>query len=299
MERYAKYCGYNEVVGNIWSEKKMSNDYTLKFDLSSYDALDEFALLADQQYNLGDKGDWFGCFRGGLYGLYARVVGVQIHYHKVHSWEPVIRTPSITEYHLSSILFNMDSAIKCMVFALNALGYIADPTQFLDVTNEQKLNKISPRNILGKPPAHSSGLRGYDNYFPSLKSYWHENRELIYTISEQHDVSKHRSTIFLGGKVRNDPPPMFFEKLGIAGDNVKESLFCPMAEIILEPEPKIPRQQRRLREYKDIDKLENIAERFSTFINTCGVKALEDAKSKIKLNYYEFIKNNTSSKHFI
>ena len=44
----------------------------------------------------------------------------------------------------------MDSAIECMVFALNALGYNANSTQFLDVTNEKKLKQISPYNILGK-----------------------------------------------------------------------------------------------------------------------------------------------------
>jgi len=64
----------------------MSKDYTLDFDLSSYDALNNFALLADQEYNLGGKGDWFGCFRGGLYGLYARVLGVKVNYCTVHSW---------------------------------------------------------------------------------------------------------------------------------------------------------------------------------------------------------------------
>ena len=81
----------------------MSGDYILRFDLSPYDDLDKFALLADQKYNLGDRGDWFSCFRGGLYGLYARITGVQIHYYKAHSWEPAIRDPRMTEYHLSSI----------------------------------------------------------------------------------------------------------------------------------------------------------------------------------------------------
>jgi hypothetical protein len=269
----------------------MSTEYTLAFDLSSYEALDGFALLADQKYNLGDRGDWFNHFRGGLYGLYARVLGVQINYHAVHSWAlPVPFMDSIqrAEYHLSSILFNMDSAIECMVFALNALGYIKGSTQFLDVTNEQKLKKISPQNILGKPSQKWwYGLKGYDTYFPSLKSYWHQNRDLILTIFEQHDVSKHRQAIFTGGKMRNDPPLGFFEKLGIESDEVRKSFVSPWEEIILTPQPKTPWRQRQPKEYKDIDKLENIAERFCTFINMCGVKALEDAKSNIKLNCYE------------
>ena len=273
----------------------MSNDYTLEFDLSPYKDLDNLALLADQNDNLGDKGDWFNQFRGGLYGLYARVLGVQIHYHEVHSWTlPMSPISSIqrAEYHLSSILFNMDSAIECMVFALNALGYIANPPpQFLDVTNESDLRKISPNNILGKPPNYSDGFKkGYDNCFPSLKRYWHENRDLINTLFEQHAVSKHRSTIFSGGSCRNDPPPGFFKKLGIEGDKGKQALVSPMAEILLISQPKTPWRKRQPQEYKDIDKLEYVAERFCTFINICGVKVLEDARSRIKLKHYEFIK---------
>lgn len=270
----------------------MSSNYTLEFDLSSYYDLDKFALLADQEYSLGDRGDWFGCFRGGLHGLDARILGVGIHYHEVHSWKlPSYLPPfQMTEYHVSSIFFNMDSAIECMVFALNALGYIADSGNFLDVTSEQKLRQISPSNILGKRPDYSGGLKGYDNYFPSLKSFWEENRGLIEIIAAQHDVSKHREAIFHGGQARSDPPPGFFERLGIADDKVAQSLLRPMAEIILQSEPKIPRQQKRPRQYKDIDKLEDIAERFCTFINTCGTKALEDAKATIKLNYYESIR---------
>ena len=273
----------------------MSNDYTLEFDLSSYKDLDKFALLANQSYNLGDKGDWFNQFRGGLYGLYARILGVQIHYHEVHSWTlprpPISSIQRRTEYHLSSILFNMDSAIECMVFALNALGYIANSIQFLDVTNEKKLKQISPSNILGKPPDYSERfIEGYDNYFPSLKKHWHENRDLINKIFEQHDVSKHRSTIFPGGSIRNDPPPGFFEKLGIEGDKGKQALFSPMDEILLISQPKTPWRKRQTQKYKDIDKLESVTEKFCTFINMCGVKVLEDTRSEIKLNHYEFIK---------
>jgi hypothetical protein len=270
----------------------MSNDYTLKFDLSPYIELDKFALLADQDYNLGDSGDWFNHFRGGLYGLYARVQGVLINYYAVHSWnlpEPFMSSIQRAEYHLSAILFNMDSTIECMIFALNALGYITDSKQFKDVTNEKELTNISPYNILGKPPNYTAGfVQGYDNYFPLLKGCWHQNRDLIQTIFAQHDVSKHRSVIFSGGKMRDDPPPGFFEQLGIAGNEAKQWPFCPWAEIILTYQPKTPWRQRKPHDHKHIDKLEDIAERFCEFINMCGLKALEDAKSNIKLTYYEF-----------
>ncbi len=281
----------------------MSNDYTLEFDLSSYKDLDNFALLANQSYNLGDNDDWFGQFRGGLYGLYNRILGVKIHYREVHSWTPPLSPISGiqgAEYHLSSILFNMDSAIECMVFALNALGYIANPTQFLDVTSESDLRNISPNKILGKPlNGPDKSTDGYDNYFPSLKNYWHENRDLINKIFEQHDVSKHRSTIFSGGSIRNDPPPGFFEKLGIEGDKGKQALVSPMAEILLISQPKTPWRKRQPQEYKDIDKLEYVAERFCTFINICGVRVLEDARSSIKLKHMNSLNDNAGSKYII
>ena len=271
----------------------MSEDYTLKFDLSSYAVLDNFAYLADQNYNLGSEGDWFNHFRGGLHGLYARVLGVQIHYQEVHSWRLVASSAiltQITEYHLSSILFNMDSAIECMVFTLNALGYAVDLTKFKDVTNEKELREISPENILGKRSDCTKGIiLGYDIYFPSLKSYWHEHRDLIYKITEQHDVSKHRTAILGGGRHRIDPPPGLFEMLGIE-DKTEQIVVSPWMEITLVSQPKTPWRKREPQEYKNIDKLEDVAERFRTFINTSGVKALEDANSRIKLNHYELIK---------
>ncbi len=162
----------------------MSNNFILRFDLRPYDELDKFALLADQGYNLGDKGDWFLHFRKGLEGLNARLFGVRIHYHEVHAWT-IPKSPLVVEYHLSSILFNMDSAIECMVYTLNALGYIASSTQFLDINDDKKLRGISPYNILGKPPDFKKGfVLGYDNYFPSLKSYCQENRDLLLKIFE-------------------------------------------------------------------------------------------------------------------
>lgn len=268
-----------------------TDDYTLEFDLSPYTTLDNFALLADQKYNLGDRDGWFGCFRGGISGLCARVLGVRVHYHKIHSWELEFKSPQIVEYNLSSVFFNMDSAIECMVFALNALGYIADSKLFIDITDEKKLRKVSPYNILGMPPKYSTEfVEGYDYYFPSLKEYWHENRDLIYAISEQHDVSKHRQTIYIGGRIRNDPPPGFFERIRIKNNVAKQALYSPMAEIRLMPQPKTPWEQQRSKNNRDYDKLESITEKFRIFINTCGAKALEDATTTIKLNYSEFIK---------
>ena len=109
-------------------------DFSLQFDSAPFEALDQLALLARQDYNLGGAGDWFGEFRGGLYGFYGRLHGVQIHYSEVHAWLPRVRIPKDTEYQLTTILFQMDSALECLTFALNALGWAAHPSGFFDVT---------------------------------------------------------------------------------------------------------------------------------------------------------------------
>src|SRR2546426_1428341 len=109
--------------------------FVLNFDLGPCKELDEYALLARQDYNFGDRGSWFGDFRGGLYGMDHRLAAVNRHYLEVHTWIPVPRHIADAEYHLSSILFNMDSAIECFTFALNALGYSAFADEFRDITD--------------------------------------------------------------------------------------------------------------------------------------------------------------------
>lgn len=194
--------------------------------------------------------------------------------------------PVPAEYHLSSILFNMDSTIECMAFSLNALGYVADSRQFRDVTDVKALKKINPYDILGKPPKYTKGfVAGYDTYFPNLKEYWIEHRNLIHIIADQHDVSKHRSTIFKGGKINLDPPLGFFKKLGIEDNKVMQTLYSPMERIILIREPKTPWRQHEKDQTPYI--LENITEEFCTFINSCGEKALNDARHNIKLKNYK------------
>ena len=38
------------------------SDFILHFDTTAFEQLDEFALLAHQDYNLANQGDWFGLF---------------------------------------------------------------------------------------------------------------------------------------------------------------------------------------------------------------------------------------------
>jgi len=268
-------------------------DFTLPFDLSDFRRLDEFALLACQSYNLGDKNDWFGAFRGGLHGFYARIHGVVIHYLTVHAWIPAPRNPIETEYHLASMLFNMDSAIECLTFAMNSLGYAALPCEFRDISNERELKKISPKDILGDPSAAKSRsvVPGYALLFPTLQSFWQSNRKLLSIVVEQHDVSKHRETIYDGGMARLDTPPGFYEQLGVGDDPAVRSMFWPMAEIILRKDPKSVRAGRTPQEVADFVLLETVASDYCQFVNNSGKCVLQDVFEHIKLAHSEFIRD--------
>ena len=267
----------------------MADKFQLPFDPSPFHNLDELALLARQDYNLGHKGDWFGNFRGGLYGFFARIYGLQVHYNSVHAWIPRLRHPNEDEYHLSSIFFHMDSAIECLVFALNALGYAISENDFLDITDEAALKRVSPWNMLGS--ANRTPLPGYKECFGCIQEHWNLHRELIDTIVEQHDVSKHRSTIYTGGKYRSDPPPGFFESLGLPEDHPDRFQFSPAEQMVLHPEPKRPYVERDPAGYQDLQTVEGVAERFCQFINESGSLVLRDAMKSVPLNYRRFLSN--------
>ncbi len=260
-------------------------EFSVQFDLAPFEALDQLALLARQDYNLGGAGDWFGEFRGGLYGFYARLYGVQRHYLEVHAWLPRARIPTDTEYHLSSILFQMDSALECLIFALNSLGWVVMPAGFRDVTDAKALKRISPLDILGDatktPPI--APLAGYQTVFPTIQGAWQNEAQLIAQVRDLHDVSKHRRTIFVGGQARFDPPDGFFEALGLPEDAGRRAPLWPMAEIILKDDPKLPAVHRTPRAVRQGELLEDLVPSFAALIKTTGTAALGDAQVNVPL----------------
>jgi hypothetical protein len=260
-------------------------EFSVQFDPAPFEALDQLALLARQDYNLGGAGDWFGEFRGGLYGFYARLYGVQRHYFEVHAWLPRVRIPTETEYHLASILFHMDSALECITFALNALGWIAMPAGFRDLTDAKALKRITPFDILGDatrtaPIAH---LSGYQKVFPTVQGAWQNEAQLIAQVRDLHDVSKHRRTIYVGGQGRLDPPDGFFEALGLPEDADRHGLLSPMAEVILMDDPKLPRVRRTPQAVRQGELLEDLVPSFAALIKTTGSAAIGDAPANVPL----------------
>lgn len=255
--------------------------FSLTIDYSPFSSLDQYALLASQDHNYGNSSDWFGTFRGGLYGMYSRLHAVMQHYYDVHAWKLEPRILANAEYHLSVIFFGMDSAIECLTFALNALGNAIEPSLFHDVTDDRAIRKVSPSDILGR--SKKRPLPGYAKYFPELQTHWQSEIFLIDTIMTQHDVSKHRQTIFRGGQSRNDPPPGFYEAAGVADDKLK-ILLAPMKEIRLGRDPKAPQIARMPTPHSDRLTVESICESFAVFFNKSGHLALSDARTHIPVS---------------
>lgn len=253
------------------------DSFSLQFDTTPAIELDEeFALLADQDYNYGNSDDWFGHFRRGLYGFYARLLGTDFHYSSLHDWAAGLQIPAQTECHLADFFFNADSAIECFTYALNALGNCVAPEAFIEVSRDENLRRIKPDNIIGSPahPRKDAPLPGYQRYFPRLQDHWICHQPLIKAIVDNHDVSKHRQTIYRGGRARTDGP--------------WQGVFGPHAEIILQNDPRAHHSRQPDKPLSGYTLLEELAPAYSKFINQTMVLALGDARANIPLKEATF-----------
>jgi hypothetical protein len=268
--------------------EQAAHPYEISFETGAVGAVDELALLARQSYNLGDHGRWLGAFRGGCKGFQVRLYAVERHYAELHAWQLRCRWHLEPEYQLASIFFGMDSALECFLYAMNALGYGAHPTDFVDITTEKGLKSIAPWMILGgvSRPAHPA----FSHHYPRVSSIWHQHRDLIDEIQRQHDVSKHRTSIYRGGQSRMDPPPGFYARLGLPENDPRRFDFAPMAEVILDPDPKRPGSSPRQNvKYEDLRTLEGLCGEFATLVEMSCLAWLLDSRAMIKLNHSAFL----------
>jgi hypothetical protein len=264
----------------------MATDNTIEIRIKTAPVgdLDTFALRACQDDNFGNANDWFGTFRGGLFGFDARIFGIKTHFRLVHSWVPEVRHPTETEYHIASLFFGMDSAIECFVFMLNALGHAAMPSGFWDVADSSTLTKVAPKDILGPRDSQKPVRSGYSALFPNLQAHWISNRELVFTLMDLHDVSKHRQTIYTGGQLRLDPPPQgFFESFGVQNDTIKQMLLTPHSKILVKSDPKGQKANPTPTTYYDRPVVETLVENFRSFIEQSCILARDEARANIKL----------------
>lgn len=238
--------------------------------------LDAVGLLACQDYNLGNHGNWFFSFRKGFSGFHSRMISLEEHRAMVYEWHP---GASIVghERHIAIILFCMDSAFECLVFALNALGQARLVPGFRAVTDEEALRKISPRDIIGSQP-----LPGWGKLFPRFQNHCVAHKSLISLIADNHDVTKHRQAGFAGGKIRMDPPKGFFERLGLPENHPARTHIAPMQEVLIPLHPKLP-MEARSSDLAAWTHLETMIEEFRVFINEAVCLAKDDASATLKL----------------
>ncbi len=235
--------------------------------------LDRVGLLAHEPQNLGNAENWVFVFRAGVRGLTSRCNGVAWHSELFHSWIPPVPLEA-REHHIAAMLFCMDSAMECLVFALNALGQAIDKSAFRDISSRQALKGIAPRDVFG-----AKALSGYGRLFPMFQAEWVKEAELIQQIADNHDVSKHRHSVFHGGTLREDPPPEF---AALAIPEEVRYWFAPTSETLLPKDPKEPTQTRSV-ELDEWTTLEQLEQRFVSFLAESVRIAVTDARRTIPL----------------
>lgn len=272
----------------------MAGKFGLLFNLEPFKELDQFALLCDQEYNFGDRDDWFSCFRSGYFGFISRTVGVQQSYRSAHAVRPLSSnsTRSI-DADLGNLFFNMDSCIECLVFALNAVGYGTIGMGFRNVSDERELARIAPKDVVGNANANPlvNPLSGFTAVFPSLVQYWQSKMTLLTIVIDQHDVSKHRRTIYLGGQGGFEDSDGALTVSDPVSPDRFMVLLHRMKEIHLEPNPKIPRSKKPPFTHADMLHLEQLVPTFVKIINKTGQLALADARQNIHPNHTEFLRD--------
>jgi hypothetical protein len=266
----------------------LPDPYQIRFETDAIYKIDELALLAVQPYNFGDRGKWFLCFRQGCQGLRVRLFAVETHYAQLHAWELRCRWHLEPEYHLASIGFGLDSALECLLYAMNSLGYGVHPAEFMDITTDKGLRSIAPWMILGS--SSRSAHPAFKKYYPNVVAVWQRHRDLINEIQRQHDVSKHRSTTYRGGRARNDPPRGFYAALGISDDHPRRSGFAPMAEVILDPDPRRPASApREDLKYEDLRTLEDLCRDSCVLVEQSCRAWLSDVQRMVTLKHEGFL----------
>jgi hypothetical protein len=255
--------------------------YVLSYLREPFWNWDHFVLTACQAANYGNFGNWFYSFRGGLNGFHARMAGAEHHYALMHAWLPQPRSPKETEYHLAAFFFHIDSAIECLVFALNALGYAVKKSSFRDIGDASSLRRIGPPDLLGDPKRGVKQLKGYTELYPNTVALWASSRPLLELVFEQHNVSKHRHMIYEGGSMRTDAPPDFWENLDIKEEDRRH--FFPVRDVILGNDLRKPLEKRKAQKVEEFIYLEDIADEFFSLISEVGRLILDDSTSNIPI----------------
>ena len=107
----------------------------------------------------------------------------------------------VWESYAGALFFAMDSSLECFAYALNALGCLLSPSEFLDITADERLRRITPANLFDPPSKGNAGHSAYAvclKWFPRICGHWSANRPLLAQIIEYHDATKHRHSVVVG-----------------------------------------------------------------------------------------------------
>ena len=107
----------------------------------------------------------------------------------------------VWESYAGALFFAMDSSLECFAYALNALGCLLSPSEFLDITADERLRRITPANLFDPPSKGNAGHSAYAvclKWFPRICGHWAANRSLLAQIIEYHDATKHRHSVVVG-----------------------------------------------------------------------------------------------------
>lgn len=196
----------------------------MTLSLSTSLTFDEAYMIGEQLWDFGkvlhDESkyakppNWILTYRYPIRAMIARIVTVDRDYRGLNTQGcGTAPTKELTtqkvrnewnvvwESYAGVLFFAMDSSLECFAYALNALGYLLSPGEFIDVTTDEKLKQITPANLLdpstkenAKRSVHGACLK----YFPKICSHWSANRRLLAQIIEYHDATKHRHSVVVG-----------------------------------------------------------------------------------------------------
>jgi hypothetical protein len=158
--------------------------------------------------------NWVLTYRYAIRGMLARIITVDRDYQGLN--EPGNGTAThedmttqkardwwnaVWESYAGTLFFAMDSSLECFAHAVNALGYLLSPAEFLDITADEKLRWITPANVFDLPTKGNAGHSAYPGclkWFPRICGHWSANRSLLAQIIEYHDATKHRHSVVVG-----------------------------------------------------------------------------------------------------
>jgi hypothetical protein len=247
--------------------------YDFKFDLSAFKDIFEIVKTNEFVSKLQSPNS-LPIFKDGVTGMVSRLHGVNFNYHVIHTWDETFPKGIFnTESYVASTLFNMDSALECCIFGLNALGFSIKNSSFINIENSNELKRIRISNVIG---SEKQVIKGYQLYFVNFNNLWNNNKYLIKTIEEHHDVTKHRHFNLSGGGLRLDAPESILRKYNVDKAIDLPSEIVPSHEVLLSNNPKNLNDGRKPSAPNNLLYLENLAESFSSFLTDTGEMLKKD-----------------------